>query len=811
MVPSFMSGLSMQYSIMKGLLEIIREAASHHPMVNGVGTGDVFEISSATGLEYPLIWVDINGLSLDTNDIVSNFRLFYVDRTVDSGLDALDIQMDAARALRDVIRLLSQHYVIDTPIDATPFLQRFTDLCAGAFIDVKLTECPDTMGVTNAIVLPAQNLLPSHYVSYDGMTLREILDNGILSQVVTDDTITGNGTLGNPLSVESTITYLINLIRQVAPDVGISNVSVTWSDGLVVMITTEGGLEPLTTEWVLNGTILKVTAIDAVHQVAESEINLATEYPIVINSIVPTWVGNAWQFAVDATGGFGDCIVEYMQEGHMLEVTLTDQIGIIAETTLDLNLISPIGIDGFTSEVTGESEAVLTCIATGGFGSLTYSLYNGDGIVDTNETGAFTVTVEGNYYVVVTDDGGATPAVSSTIAVQFEVPIPEPDALFDTRTGVVASDSIGGLTAVFRDFVFFHWKSATSVISADNTYIAPDTGDITAITFVMPTQATVNLTDIKGFGGNGGNYIRISHLAKTALACINGAILTSASAFPDAANYLSNVYMLVWKYVQQEGKAYFRIYNTPTNFIEKTRTAALPPSGGVGLQFKQAALNANCGLILQLYYTSNLNDSTLSGIWNGNIPLANLTSLTSFANGEGIRTHAWDSVHGGQFQFQSGTGESVPLPYYNMRVSNIHAAYPLIYGFTRRALQDISYKPDGTKGIADMVGDYEHPSDVLWNMANGRLYFDTVTDAVIRAIMDKANRTYWKASIENEEHYIDAGGGYYGVWGATQLQRDFITEHAQEGHENHIFASLRTNGAVVTGITAIRIYKTNVV
>jgi lysophospholipase L1-like esterase len=70
-------------------------------------------------------------------------------------------------------------------------------------------------------------------------------------------------------------------------------------------------------------------------------------------------------------------------------------------------------------EIVSEAEAEITCIASGGFGALAYSLYFGDGFVESNSTGIFTVDEIGSYYVRVTDEGGASGVNSDVIQVEI--------------------------------------------------------------------------------------------------------------------------------------------------------------------------------------------------------------------------------------------------------------------------------------------------------------------------------------------------------------------------------------------------------
>lgn len=389
--------------------------------------------------------------------------------------------------------------------------------------------------------------------------------------------------------------------------------------------------------------------------------------------------------------------------------------------------------------------------------------------------------------------------------------LPNPDALFDTRTGLVVSDSIGGLTANLKDFIYFNHKGGATLLNGCNTaYQPPDSGDFTYVVFVKPNQTTTNANTVRGLAGNSTNYISISNTAKTVTGFINNSSITPATAFPDNTNYTSNIYMIVYRYKSSTTTVTVRIYNTSINYNQTTKVASIPSNNGGVVRFNQTNINATIGYLASYYFISYLSDSDLTALWNGTIP-SNLTSYVPFVCKESVRTFHYDPVYNGSFEFTNGQSESSVKPYYNLRTNNIHSTAPLIYGYSLRDLQQVSYTPSSLKGITSKVGDIEMlSSGCIWNMADCRLYFNAITDATIKAIFDKSNRTYWKSTIESEDHYIDAGSGYYCVWGAEQLQRDFITTHAQSGHENHIFSSLRTNGGVVTGITAIRVYKTNV-
>jgi len=78
----------------------------------------------------------------------------------------------------------------------------------------------------------------------------------------------------------------------------------------------------------------------------------------------------------------------------------------------------PITITSLSFEITDDDEATITAVASGGLGTLTYSLYDGATLIESNTTGVFIVTEEKTYTVKVNDEVESTEA-SDTVAVAF--------------------------------------------------------------------------------------------------------------------------------------------------------------------------------------------------------------------------------------------------------------------------------------------------------------------------------------------------------------------------------------------------------
>jgi hypothetical protein len=268
--------------------------------------------------------------------------------------------------------------------------------------------------------------------------------------------------------------------------------------------------------------------------------------------------------------------------------------------------------------------------------------------------------------------------------------------------------------------------------------------------------------------------------------------------------------MLVARYNNAGTLLTCRLYNTSTNYAQTTVSAAHHAAAAYGLRVENTVVDVNVGYIKSYYYTRELSDAEITAVWNGTASTNSLISYIAYNIGESLQFKGYDSVSNNEWVIRDATGNQPATPYM-VRENLIQMADNLLNGYTQRGLYQIAYTPGAIKGITGLVGDIECPSTtVIHNLADSRIYCDGITDVTIKAIFDKSNTTYWKASIQAEDHYIDAGGGYYGVWHPSQLNRTFIEAHAEAGHENHIFPGLRLSGTAINGITEIAVFKINV-
>jgi hypothetical protein len=382
--------------------------------------------------------------------------------------------------------------------------------------------------------------------------------------------------------------------------------------------------------------------------------------------------------------------------------------------------------------------------------------------------------------------------------------IPEPDALFDTRTGLNISDSIGDESITIGGFPLPEmlsddgaqlWHTGTAVSVPD------------ALTAVTLFKRKTGVTEARI------TYGPIIYVRTTSP--------TMNFTSPTANKVTSPLDWTQWQLFGQTTQSDLKRYWLWNKSLGNDTIAAY---GGT---VSAIALTSNSGYTDYYHggtfiFNKKLSDTELADIRNnlifptdgslvGGLILNSVDDTAKLENYEFI--NRWrgrsDAPYDGGWA-TNAPSYSKPTGLYAVRADDVQLSYTLKYGYSRLGVYVIAYPPTGVKGAVSDPSDVEFPAtDCIHNMAESRLNFSGVTDATIKAIFDKSNRTYWKASIESTDHYVDAGSGYYGLWHPTELISDFIDLHAETGHNGHILASLRTSGSVVTGITAIRVYKTS--
>lgn len=131
------------------LIKNIKDTSLRHYLVNEFGDGDVYEYLNSGEHKYPLVFLTITGISDNDTTRDVNCALFYVDRLTSDQSNKKQVQAVAVNTLGDIIYDFNT-----TSANYTPFTEKFTDLCAGAYVECTLnipfvpgTDCGDNFEI----------------------------------------------------------------------------------------------------------------------------------------------------------------------------------------------------------------------------------------------------------------------------------------------------------------------------------------------------------------------------------------------------------------------------------------------------------------------------------------------------------------------------------------------------------------------------------------------------------------------------------------------------------------------------------------
>jgi hypothetical protein len=402
---------------------------------------------------------------------------------------------------------------------------------------------------------------------------------------------------------------------------------------------------------------------------------------------------------------------------------------------------------------------------------------------------------------------------------------PDPDALFDTRTGLNITDSVGGLTLAIEKFpsAYFDRTIKGTNFSFKTNYLHNPTTDWAFLATVKAINNDTNSSFyIYGLNGSALNYIHVYVYTNQVRMLI---YLNNVNKYVGLFNVLSDWYadyFLIgcsWEDSTQKLTPIFRGIQTVQN------TGISDPQGSTPAYL---SLTSNDKYYIKdlLFYNKKLSTPEISAAVSGTFP-SDPVYFMDF--GAGSRDNwfvssrdLYDSVGGVksvyyQLGFQNDSC-------YDIKNDNaIFSPFMLNMGYTQRDVHQIAYPPSGVKSIGDVAYDIEcPPTNCIHNLAHSYINGNPTNHSMVwandadklYAVWDKSNRTIWKATIETVNsgvHYRQDNNGNYTLWcPLDELNEDFITSQAQSGHEHHIFCGLRTSGANITGLTKIAVFKVNI-
>lgn len=132
------------------LIERLTDIAKSQPSVNAVAEGNIYELLNSGGEveKYAAVIVFIDNIVIEDDRCETSLVMYYVDRLTKDRKNRLAIQDTAIETLHNIIASLDSDYEVTETY--TPFTERFTDVCAGAYVRLTLTDdlnnCFETYG-----------------------------------------------------------------------------------------------------------------------------------------------------------------------------------------------------------------------------------------------------------------------------------------------------------------------------------------------------------------------------------------------------------------------------------------------------------------------------------------------------------------------------------------------------------------------------------------------------------------------------------------------------------------------------------------
>lgn len=132
---------------LKNVVDIIKHISLTQPNVNGVYEGSVYQINADPSSKYSNVIITQRNHTETEKTFIFNFVIFFCDRLVDDlESNRLQIQSNGISVLSNIFKTLENQYDFEI-LDKiyTTWSERFKDLCAGAFADVRIEVYKDVL------------------------------------------------------------------------------------------------------------------------------------------------------------------------------------------------------------------------------------------------------------------------------------------------------------------------------------------------------------------------------------------------------------------------------------------------------------------------------------------------------------------------------------------------------------------------------------------------------------------------------------------------------------------------------------------
>lgn len=131
---------------LQNTLEFIASVAQNHPLINSSYVGSIYDLNSNTNTKYAVFAVEDIDVTKQNNSLIYNCYLYVVDRVMNDESNTIAVQTMAVNTLQEIINYIeaySQSLEVYGSYIITPVRQKFTDECAGAYVQLRLVSQND--------------------------------------------------------------------------------------------------------------------------------------------------------------------------------------------------------------------------------------------------------------------------------------------------------------------------------------------------------------------------------------------------------------------------------------------------------------------------------------------------------------------------------------------------------------------------------------------------------------------------------------------------------------------------------------------
>ena len=193
---------------LQNTLEYIASVAQNHPMINSSYVGSIYDLNSNTNTKYAVFAVEDIDVTKQNNTLLYNCYLYVVDRVMNDESNTIAVQTMAVNTLQEIINYIegySQSLEVYGSYIITPIRQKFSDECAGAYVQLRLVSQNDIGECTfsdDKVVETFQGktyLLDNYFTKSETLTLLDGKQDALIAGdniTIVNNVISATGTGG---------------------------------------------------------------------------------------------------------------------------------------------------------------------------------------------------------------------------------------------------------------------------------------------------------------------------------------------------------------------------------------------------------------------------------------------------------------------------------------------------------------------------------------------------------------------------------------------------------------------------------------